>query len=690
MAELLLELFSEEIPARMQARAMADLERLVVQALAEAGLAHGTVLRHATPRRLCLAIDGLAVGQADRSIERRGPRIDAPEKARAGFLGSLGAADYELDEVEDKKGRFILARYVEKGRPTADILAEAIPEILRGFPWPKAMRWGSGEARWVRPLQGILCVLDGRVVPFSFAGIESGKTTRGHRFLAAQPFDVASFAEYERGLEKAHVVLDTAARRETIALEAVRLAEAEGLRLRADDRLLDEVAGLVEWPAPLLGKIDAAFIMELPEEVLVTSMREHQKYLALEDDAGRLAPFFIAVANITAPDGGATIVDGNERVLRARLWDARFFWDQDRKVTLEDRLQALEPMILHEKLGTIRHKVDRIEKLARELAGPCAAEPDLAARAARLAKADLVTGMVGEFPELQGVMGGHYARSEGLPEAVARAIGEHYRPQGPADGCPTAAESVAVALADKLDTIAGFFAAGIRPTGSKDPFALRRAALSIIRLVTENGIRLDLTDAFAAALSGYDDIVAHDGNAVSAELFEFFTERLAVQQREAGIRHDVLRAVRNSSQKRDLVDLIARAGALQALLASEDGENLLAAYRRAGNVVKIELDKDGVDDFGTAVDREAMVAREERELLDALMNAREPLETGFIAERYDRVMATLASLRPRIDAFFDHVMVNSDDPTLRSNRLRLLTLFLRDFSRVADFSSIED
>ncbi|MCB9943320.1 MAG: glycine--tRNA ligase subunit beta [Geminicoccaceae bacterium] len=691
MAEFLLEILSEEIPARMQDRARADLATMVSTVLDEAGLDHGDVSTFATPRRLCLVMENVAIEQADREIERRGPRSDAPEKARDGFLRSLGDVDYVLGEVEDKKGRFILARYTEKGRTTRHLLEEALPGVLAGFPWPKSMRHGDDEARWVRPLHGILARVGNDVLDMTFSGVQSGSATRGHRFMAPTPFEVSGFADYAAKLEQARVVLDGARRRETIARLAADLARGRNLRLREDEALLDELKGIVEWPVPLLGRIDDGF-MELPEEVLVTSMREHQRYLALEDDAGKLAPFFITVANIEAPDGGKAIIEGNERVLRARLWDAKFFWDLDRKSSLESRLDALVPMVFHAELGSLCDKVNRVERLAGWLAAACGADETCARQAGLLAKSDLVSGMVGEFPELQGIMGGYYARHEGLDERVATAIAQHYRPQGPADSLPESAEGVAVALADKFDTLVGFFAAGIRPTGSKDPFALRRAALSIIRLLLEKDIRLDLRDVVEMALAGYGErFAALDGKALGREIIEFLHDRLAVQQRGSGTRHDVVRAVSSREGSEDLVDLAARASAVQQLLDSEAGSDLLAAYRRANNILQIEAGKDGVtvDHFNADIDEDALHEETERELYEALRSASAEMRDLLDGEKYAAAMMTAAGLRSPIDRFFEKIMVNSENPQLRSNRLRLLAGFVLQFDDIADFSVIE-
>ncbi len=688
MAELLLELFSEEIPARMQRDAAGHLGRLVETKLKEAGIVpagerHG----YATPRRLVFAVTDLPAGSADQTIERRGPRVDAPAKARDGFLRSLGTTDVELGEIEDKKGRFLTATFVEKGRPTAAVLAEALPEILAQFPWPKSMRWADGEARWVRPLQSILCLFDGEVVPFSFAGITSGNRTFGHRFMAPDAIEVRDHADYTAKLGSARVMLDAAERRDAIETAATRLATSVGCRLRSDPALLDEIAGLVEWPVPLIGRIDDEF-MTIPPEVLVTTMRANQKYLALEDGEGALAPYFVTVANIEAPDGGKAIIAGNERVLRARLWDAKFFWEQDLRTPLEAFLPRLDAMVFHAALGSMRDKVERLETLAVAIADRLPdADRLLIERAARLAKADLVSGMVGEFPEVQGIMGGYYARAQSEPAPVAAAIAEHYRPLGPGEPCPAATTSVAVALADKLDTLVGFFAAGIRPTGSKDPFALRRAALGIIRLIVENGLRLDLLAAAEVALAGYGErFRTVDPHGLRAELRGFIADRLKVQQRERGVRHDLIEAVFGTGDDLDLVRVLARVEALQRFLETADGANLLTAYRRAANIVR--ADEAGGSDG--PIDHAMLVEPVEQALAEAFATVQSRVRGLLAAEDFTGAMQALADLRPPVDRFFDEVMVNVPDDRLRQNRHRLLKTLRGDLVVIADFSKIED
>ncbi len=690
MADLLLEVLSEEIPSRMQPRARAELERLAGELLKAEGLEAERLVCLSTPRRLVLHASGLPACQPDRITERRGPRVDAPERARAGFLRSLEGLAYELVERQEKKGSVLYARIRESGRPAAEILAERLPELLNRFPWPKSMRWGAGEARWVRPIHSILCLLDGEIVAFSFAGVESGRTTMGHRFLAPEPIRIGHPREHRPALLRARVVLSPEERRRRIEEAARRLTEAEGRVPASDPELLEELVGLVEWPVVLMGRIDAAF-MELPREVLITSMRQHQRYLAVTERDGALAPRFLVVANMEARDGGEAIRAGNERVLRARLWDARFFWDSDRRVLLEDRLPALRRVIFHARLGSLAEKAERMVVLAGHLAGLVeGADRIRAERAALLAKCDLVSGMVGEFPELQGIMGGYYAREQGEDEEVARAIAEHYAPQGPEDRCPDAPVSITVALADKIDTLAGFFAAGIRPTGSKDPFALRRAALGVIRLVLENRLRIALRPVFALAVDSYGERFAEvDRDAHARELLEFLADRLVVHLREEGIRHDLIRAVFGVALDDDLVRLLARLRSLARFVESEDGRNLLVAYRRARNIVAIEEKRDRCVYRG-AVDPRRFESEEERRLHEELERTRRAMRERLEREDFEGAMAALAGLRPVVDAFFERVRVNVSDADRRRNRLLLLAELRSTFETVADFSRVED
>jgi glycyl-tRNA synthetase beta chain len=689
MAELLLELLSEEIPARMQAHAAASLGELVGTALEQAELAHGDRAAYSTPRRLTLVVRDLVVRQPDVEVERRGPRVGAPAQALEGFLGSLGVDDYRLEEQDDKKGRVYVARFTRAGQPTRTVLGPLLVEVLSRFPWPKSMRWGDFSVRWVRPLHGIVCLLDGQLVPLTFGPVAAGAVTSGHRFLSPGPIEVAGFEDYRQKLEAAWVELDSDERERRIVAEADRLAHEVQLRVRHDPGLVAELAGLVEWPVPLLGRIDQRF-MDLPQEVLVTSMRQHQKYLALEDAEGRLAARFVVVANLPAADGSA-IVAGNERVLRARLWDAKFFWDQDRKAPLASRVPALDGMVFHAKLGSLGDKARRLEALAPKLAASVpGAEADLAQRAAALCKADLVSEMVGEFPELQGIMGRYYAQDAGEPDSVAMSIAEHYAPQGPGDRCPTAPVSVVTALADKLDTLAGFFAIGEKPTGSRDPFALRRAALGVLRLILENRLRLPLRAAFEQALAGYAAKLPDlDRAAVVAELLDFFADRLKVHLRAEGVRHDLISAVFAAGQDDDLIRLLAKVDALRDFLATDDGANLLVAHRRASNIVRIEEKRDGRTYAGKP-DEARLQQHEERALHARLTSVGDEIAGALGREAFTEAMAALAKLRRPVDAFFDRVTVNAEDPRQRENRLRLLAQIRSALGTIADFSLIED
>ncbi|MDP1964425.1 MAG: glycine--tRNA ligase subunit beta [Reyranella sp.] len=682
MAEFLLELLSEEIPARMQARAAEDLKRLVSDGLKAAGLTFTDARAFATPRRLALAVDGLPVARADVSEERRGPRVGAPDQAIQGFLKGAGLASLDQAEKRDTgKGEFWFAVINKKGGPTAEALPGIIEAAMKALPWPKSMKWGSGTMMWVRPLQSIVALFDGKVLAGEVAPggamkpIAFGDATRGHRFLSTGEFKVASFADYTAKLRVAHVMLDPTERKKIILEGAEKLCADAQVTLKTDEGLLDEVAGLVEWPVPLLGTIDAAF-MDVPPEVLIVSMKNHQRYFATTKADGALANRFVVVANNVARDGGKTIAEGNERVLRARLSDAKFFWDQDRKTTLESRLPALKGIVFHAKLGTQAERVERIAKLAGEIARfvPGADEKQVE-QAARLAKADLVTGMVGEFPELQGIMGCYYARGEKLPAAVADAIGDHYAPAGPNDRCPDAPVSIAVALADKLDALVSFWSVGEKPTGSRDPFALRRAALGIIRIVVENKIRLPLRNFFKA-----DD------------LMDFFAERLKVQMREKGVRHDVVDAIFALGNEDDLVRLLARVEALQSFLGSEAGKNLLTAYGRAANIVRAEEKKDKglAAKIAGAPDVALLEQVEEKAVVTALTEIERSLGPALKAEDFAGAMAAFAGLRAPIDAYFEKVTVNvTDRPDLRLNRLKLLNQIRATMDSVAHFSKIE-
>ncbi|PIW27010.1 MAG: glycine--tRNA ligase subunit beta [Rhodospirillales bacterium CG15_BIG_FIL_POST_REV_8_21_14_020_66_15] len=699
MPELLLELLSEEIPARMQARAADDLKRLVGDGLKGAGLAFTNAQTYVTPRRLTLVVHGLPVKQPDISEERRGPRADAPEQAKQGFMKSLPKGA-EVEERETEKGKFLFARVEQAGEKTRLILPGIIQTALQALPWPKSMRWGRGKARWVRPLHSILAVYDQEGLPVRFAGVEAGVTTRGHAFMAPGTIEVADFADYEKSLRAAKVVIDPDARKQTIGADAAKMCKGAGVTLKDDPALLDEVAGLVEWPVVLMGRIDAEF-MDVPPEVLITSMRKHQKYFATEDAKGNLASRFILVANRETADGGRQAIAGNERVLRARLADAKFFWDQDRKTSLASKAPQLKERVFHAKLGTLDEKVDRMQALAVALCEYMPqADRDKVRSAARLAKADLSTGMVGEFPDLQGVMGAYYARHDGESEAVAAAVADHYSPLGPSDDCPSKPESVCVALADKIDSLVGFWAIDEKPTGSKDPYALRRAALGVIRLIIENKLRLPLYEVFRNAADQYKDVaLKHWAESKSGETFDFvtplrqslldfFADRLKVHLREQGVKHDHIDAVFALGGEDDLVRLLARVEALADFLGSDDGGNLLTAYRRAANILRIEEKKDGVS-YAARPDDTLLTDDAEKTLYAALEEAAPAIADKVQAEDFTGAMAALAGLRAPVDAFFDKVTVNADDAKLRENRLKLLSMIRTALEGVADFSRIE-
>lgn len=671
MSELLLEIFCEEIPARMQPRAEADLERLLSDKLKSSGLEWSSLTTFAGPRRLGLVIDGLPAKTADVRDERKGPRVGAPEQAVAGFLRGAGLESLDQCETrEDKKGEYYVAIIEKPGQSTADVVAAALPEVMKAFPWPKSMKFGEDDKaqRWVRPLQRVLCLFDGAVVPFEVFGIASGDETEGHRVHGRGPFVIENYAHYTRVLADEGKVIQQRADREALILDGANKVCADaGLELVDDKGLLTEVAGLVEHPVPLLGEMDPDFL-DLPPEVITLTMKTHQKYFAVRDPkAGELAPRFVVVANQTAPDGGVAIAAGNARVLSARLSDARHFWDNDRKKPLTDMAAELSKITFHEKLGTVADKVDRVAALARELAPVVDADADFAEKAARLAKADLVSEMVYEFPELQGAMGRYYAQQQGEPGAVADAIKEHYKPQGPTDQVPVMPVSAAVALADKLDTLVGFWAIDEKPTGSKDPFALRRAALGVIRILLEGERRLPL-----AGIDG-----------VTPDLLAFFADRLKVHLRDEGIRHDVIDAVFALGDD-DIVRVTARSRALQAFLDTEDGAALLAGYKRASNILnKTDDMPEGHHDAAAAVEPA------EKSLVEALAKAGPAAKGALADEDFTAAMAALASLRAPIDAFFDDVTVNADDAALRRNRLLLLSDIRAAITSVADFNRIE-
>ena len=731
MTDFLLELRCEEIPARMQLKASDDLARLFTEELAKAGLKPESIDSFVTPRRLALIARNLPLETAAVSEEFKGPRTTAPAQALEGFLRKTGLTQ---DQLEDRDGVWF-ATVNKAGRATAEVLAEEIPTIIRAFPWPKSMRWGTASQtteslRWVRPLQGIVAIFGEDLVDIEIEGVRSGYATLGHRFHHPGEITIGSAHDYVEKLRACHVIVSHQERQSIIEAKAAEAAAAHGYSVIEDKGLVAENAGLTEWPVPLLGDFDPAFL-EVPPEVIQLTLRINQKYFVLRDASGQLAPAFICTANIEAKDGGAAIIAGNRKVLAARLSDARFFWDQDRKTKLEDHARKLQRITFHEKLGTVADKVERVAKLARWLVEEGivkGADADLAEQAARLAKADLVTEMVGEFPELQGVMGGYYARAEGLPDAVADAIRDHYKPIGQGDEVPCAATTIAVSLADKLDTLVAFFAAGMFPTGSKDPFALRRSALAILSLLTENGLRMPLASAISysfdlirrsflntqlmtelsklrgkdiagnqehlgrlmvSIMAGFNpdrawtDMERDAATALVGELLDFFADRLKVQQREAGVRHDLIDAVFALGGEDDLVRLLARVTALQSLVATDDGTNLLAGYKRAANILK----KEGVK---TADKVELTYVPEQAEAgLIAALDIAEPRATAAVgAEDFEGAMAALATLRAPIDAFFEAVTVNDADPAKRSARLALLARVREAVHAVADFSKI--
>lgn len=703
MPHLLLELFSEEIPARMQAKAEADLGKALGDALKRAGLEFDALKTVSGPRRLTVAVDGLPEKSADVLEERKGPKVDAPEKAIEGFMRGAGIASIDQAEVrrDEKKGDFYVAIIETPGRATAEIIAEAVPEIVRGFHWPKSMRWGTGDLRWVRPLQRVLCVLDGAVVPFEIDGLVSGNETEGHRVHGRGPYNVKGWEDYKSQLEGAgHVKLSRDDRRAIIETGAKAACKAAGLELVDDEGLLQEVTGLAEWPVPVLGTMDAGFL-ELPPEVIQLSMRTHQKYFAVSDPkTGELAPNFVTIANIEAADGGAKIAAGNAKVLSARLEDARFFWENDKKTGLDAMAAKLDRIDFKKELGSIADKVERVAALARELAPKVGADPDLAERAARLAKADLVSEMVYEFPELQGIMGRYYALEAGEDIAVADAIADHYQPQGPSNPVPTAPVSIAVALADKLDTLVGFWAIDEKPTGSKDPFALRRAALGVVRLLIENNIHLSLRDAFSFA--GRDYPKEMSGTATSPReaveeamglvswnsLLDFFAERLKQYLRDEGVGYDRIDAVFALNED-DILKISRRAYALEKFLRTDDGANLLAGYKRATNILRAEEKKTG-ETYTGAVDEKLLSEKAERDLHKALQDAVTAGDAALEREDFASAMAALAPLRASVDTFFEDVIVNADDSDIRHNRLLILSAMRDALHRVADFSRIEN
>ena len=699
MPELLLELFSEEIPARMQAKAADDLRRMVTDKLVAEGLVYEGAKAFATPRRLALTVHGIPARQPDLKTERRGPKIGAADAAVQGFLKATGLQSLDEAKIQrDPKGDFYIALIEKPGRPAIDVLAEILPVIIRTFPWPKSMRWGArsgkpGSLSWVRPLHAITATFgieteEPDVVKFSIDGIETGQTTYGHRFLAPAPIPVRRCEDYDAKLLDAKVVLDPERRKDTILTDAKQLAFAQGFELVEDQNLLDEVAGLVEWPVVLMGSFEQEFL-STPAEVIRATIRNNQKCFVVSDPkTGKLANKFVLIANIEATDGGKTIIAGNERVIRARLSDAKFFYETDLKTKLEDRLPKFEQIVFHEKLGTQAARIKRIERLAAEIAPLVGADVAKTVRAAQLAKADLLTEVVGEFPEVQGLMGKYYALAQGEDASVAAACEEHYKPQGPADRVPTDPVSVAVALADKLDTLVGFWAIDEKPTGSKDPYALRRAALGVIRLIAENTLRLSLMKVAASALADLSAKPA-DAQKLPSDLLAFFADRLKVQLREQGARHDLVDAVFALGGQDDLLMIVRRVEALGEFLNTDDGKNLLAGIKRASNILGIEEKKDKRT-FDGAPDAALYSLDEEKALAKAIGEVTTEAGAAVAKEDFAAAMSAMAKLRPPVDAFFEKVRVNDDDPKVRENRLKLLNEIRSATRAVADFSKIQD
>ncbi|WP_136646004.1 glycine--tRNA ligase subunit beta [Tabrizicola sp. YIM 78059] len=693
MPDLLIELFSEEIPARMQARAREDLRKLVTDGLVEAGLTYASAGVFSTPRRLVLSVEGLTAESRPVREERKGPATTAPQQAIEGFLRSTGLTLDQLERRADKKGETFYAVIERPGRKAPEIVAEVLETTIRNFPWPKSMRWGSGSLRWVRPLQSILCILSdeggAHVVPLEVDGIVAGNTTEGHRFMGMGRFTVTGFDDYLVKLKRAKVVLDSAEREAAIWQGAQNLAFAAGMEVVPDPGLLTEIAGLVEWPVPLMGRIADDFL-SLPPEVLQTSMKEHQKFFSVRNPRTGRIEGFVTVANIEAADGGEVILKGNQKVLAARLSDAKFFWENDLRVAkagMVEWVEGLKAVTFHNKLGSQAERIERIAALAREIAPLVGADPADAERAARLAKLDLRSAMVGEFPELQGVMGRYYALEAGEKPAVADAARDHWRPKGEGDAVPVEPVSVAVALADRIDTLTGFWAIDEKPTGSKDPFALRRAALGVIRLVLGNGVRASLAEIVAGGIARHPAAGPH-GMSAALDLLSFFHDRLKVHLKDQGIRHDVIDACLAMPGSDDLTLLVKRATALSETLKTEDGANLLQGFKRANNILAQAEAKDGVE-YSFGAEAKFAETAEERALFAALDAAEARIGPAMAAEDFAGAMAAMAGLRAPIDAFFTAVQVNSENPVVRRNRLNLLNRIRAVCSGVADLSRIE-
>jgi glycyl-tRNA synthetase beta chain len=702
--DLLFELFSEEIPARMQARAADDLKKMVTDRLVDAGLVYEGARAYVTPRRLTLFVQGVPVRQPDLREEKKGPRVGAPDTAIQGFLKSAGLASVSEAKIErDKRGDFYVALIEKPGLPAADVLTEILPIVVRTFPWPKAMRWGKASAKpgaltWVRPLHSIVATFgpeteEPDILTFAIDGIAAGNSTHGHRFMAPAPITVRRFADYQAKLARAKVVLDPARRAEIIRSDAKNLAFAQGFELVEDEALLAEVTGLVEWPVVLMGSFDASFL-SIPPEVIRATIRNNQKCFVLRDpQTAELVNKFILVSNMEASDGGKEIIAGNERVIRARLSDAKFFYETDLKTRLEDRLEKFASVVFHEDLGTQADRIAWIKALTATLAPSVGADPSKAARAAELCKADLLTEVVGEFPELQGLMGRYYAQAQGEDEAVAHACEDHYKPQGPNDLVPTDPVSVAVALADKMSVLVAFWSIDQKPTGSKDPYALRRAALGVIRIVLDNSLRIRLLPLIETAIrkcllaTGTKSPIA-ENHSVPADLLAFFADRLKVQLREQGARHDLVDAVFALEGQDDLVLIVRRVEALAQFLNTEDGKNLLAGLKRAANILRIEEKRDNKTYDGPPDERLYQLP-EEIALARAVSVAKDEAGRAVAAEDFAAAMRAMAKLRPHVDAFFDKVTVNVGDPALRANRLKLLNEIRAATRAVADFSRIE-
>lgn len=712
MPDLLLELFSEEIPARMQAKAADDLRRMVTDKLVAEGLVYEGAKAFATPRRLALTVHGIPARQPDLKTERRGPKIGAPDAAVQGFLKATGLKSLDEAKIQrDPKGDFYIGLIEKPGRDAIEVLAEILPVIIRTFPWPKSMRWGArsgkpGSLNWVRPLHAITATFgpeteEPDVVKFDVDGIETGQTTYGHRFMAPDAINVRRFEDYEAKLKAAKVILDPQARKDIIFADAKELTFAQGFELVEDQVLLDEVSGLVEWPVVMMGSFEPEYLA-IPEEVIRATIRNNQKCFVVRDaKTGKLTNKFVLTANIEAADGGKTIVAGNERVIRPRLSDAKFFYETDLKTKLEDRLPKFEQIVFHEKLGTQAERIQRIERLATEIAPLVGADVAKAKRAAHLAKADLLTEVVGEFPEVQGLMGKYYALAQGEDASVAAACEEHYKPQGPTDRVPSDPVSVAVALADKLDTLVGFWTIDEKPTGSKDPYALRRAALGVIRILLEHNIRTPLTSILEASIAlhfmrgddrSVEDILREVEAKVVAlvgDLLAFFADRLKVQLREQGARHDLVDAVFALGGQDDLLMIVRRVEALGKFLESDDGKNLLAGTKRASNILSIEEKKDKRS-FDGAPGASLYSLDEEKALAKAIGEVKTDASAAIAREDFAAAMSAMAKLRPPVDAFFDKVRVNDDDAKVRENRLKLLNEIRSATRAVADFSKIQD